>query len=240
MTSSRDGDDPPKRHLRLASPAAYEVGYGKPPTGSQFKPGRSGNPKGRARGAKNRLPSLSEERLKSIVLEEAYRIVKVRDGGKNVSVPMATAIVRAVAVNAAKGNNRAAQHFTQMVKVVEDENMTSHREYVRTMIDYKYVWEQEIEHCRKHGLPLPQPIPHPDDIRINFNTGEVQIVGPFCKEDIPKWETIRERKAECDREISRIKDDLKLRKMQKYREILLRDLAHEQRIREIVYRLLPD
>ena len=77
MTSSRDGDDPPKRHLRLASPAAYEVGYGKPPTGSQFKPGRSGNPKGRARGAKNRLPSLSEEQdLTKLVFRDSGFIRK--------------------------------------------------------------------------------------------------------------------------------------------------------------------
>jgi len=31
----------------------YEVGYGKPPMRTQFKPGQSGNPKGRPRGSKN-------------------------------------------------------------------------------------------------------------------------------------------------------------------------------------------
>jgi hypothetical protein len=33
--------------------AAYEVGYGKPPVHSRFKPGRSGNPKGRPKDSKN-------------------------------------------------------------------------------------------------------------------------------------------------------------------------------------------
>ena len=36
------------------------VGYGRPPMGSRFKPGRSGNPKGRPRGAKNRKKILEE------------------------------------------------------------------------------------------------------------------------------------------------------------------------------------
>ena len=32
----------------------YEVGYGKPPRHSRFKPGRSGNPRGRPKGAVDR------------------------------------------------------------------------------------------------------------------------------------------------------------------------------------------
>lgn len=31
----------------------YEVGYKKPPKGSQFKKGQSGNPKGRPKGSRN-------------------------------------------------------------------------------------------------------------------------------------------------------------------------------------------
>ena len=31
----------------------YDVGYARPPKDSRFKPGQSGNPRGRARGAKN-------------------------------------------------------------------------------------------------------------------------------------------------------------------------------------------
>ncbi|MGD9738419.1 MAG: DUF5681 domain-containing protein [Parvibaculaceae bacterium] len=40
--------------------AAYEVGYGKPPVHSRFKPGRSGNPKGRPRDSKNVTTMLNQ------------------------------------------------------------------------------------------------------------------------------------------------------------------------------------
>src|SRR5438552_19129935 len=45
----------------------YEVGYGKPPRHSRFKTGQSGNPRGRAPGAKN-LRTLLSEALKECVI----------------------------------------------------------------------------------------------------------------------------------------------------------------------------
>lgn len=97
----------------MVSPG-YEVGYARPPVATRFKPGQSGNPGGRPKGAKNRLPAFHEERMKQIILDEAYRTITVRDGDRNVSVPMAQAIIRSLAVNAAKGQHRAQSLFADL------------------------------------------------------------------------------------------------------------------------------
>ncbi|MEA2760499.1 MAG: aerobic C4-dicarboxylate transport protein [Methylobacteriaceae bacterium] len=58
----------------------YDVGYGKPPESTRFTKGCSGNPAGRPRGARNKRPALNEERLKGIILDEAYRTITILFG----------------------------------------------------------------------------------------------------------------------------------------------------------------
>ena len=72
----------------------YEVGFGKPPEHTRFKLGQSGNPKGRPKGSRNKIPALIEERLKKIILEEAYYSITVNDGDRILTLPMAQAVVR--------------------------------------------------------------------------------------------------------------------------------------------------
>ena len=69
MTQERGDDDPE------VEAAPYEVGYGKPPKATRFKPGKSGNPGGRPKGSgkKSRTTDAVVEKMKALVLEEAYR-----------------------------------------------------------------------------------------------------------------------------------------------------------------------
>ncbi|MCA0930322.1 DUF5681 domain-containing protein [Ruegeria profundi] len=53
--------------------------------------GKSGNPKGWPRGSKNKRQGMHEERMKDIILDEAYRDITIREGHRSVTVPMAQA-----------------------------------------------------------------------------------------------------------------------------------------------------
>lgn len=193
------------RQKKLLGPetARYEVGYGKPPADTRFKPGQSGNPRGRPRGAKNRKPALNEERLKSIIIEEAYRAIRINDGDKQIKVPMAQAIVRAVAVNAVKGQQRAQRLFTELLTTTERENKALSDEWLDMAMTYKIEWERELERRERLGIKdLPEPLPHPDHIVLDMMTGTAVIRGPSTKEEKKLWDLLKGRRAEFEEELA--------------------------------------
>ena len=78
--------------------AAYEVGYGRPPKFTRFKPGTSGNPKGRPRVSKN-LAAAFESALSERV--------PVNDNGRRKKIPTSEAIAKQATRKAAGGDLRA-------------------------------------------------------------------------------------------------------------------------------------
>ncbi len=79
-------------------PSDDSVGYGSPPKHTQFKPGQSGNPKGRPRGTKN---------LKTDLEEELGEMIVVREGGNPKTVSKQRAMVKSLTAKAVHGDARA-------------------------------------------------------------------------------------------------------------------------------------
>ena len=80
-------------------PTADDIGYGRPPKRTQFKPGHSGNPKGRPKGARN---------LASQVRTVLGRRIAVVEHGQRRFVSAGEAILHRFLELALKGDVRAA------------------------------------------------------------------------------------------------------------------------------------
>lgn len=112
----------------LIAPVDSAVGYGQPPVHRQFKPGQSGNPKGRPKGVRN----LTSQR------KELYQgLIQVRDGNGVRWISRAVAVEMALFQRALKGDHRAAQLITKYAKelgVYDDVSCESVRPLTRDQI----------------------------------------------------------------------------------------------------------
>ena len=79
----------------------YSVGYKKPPQHTQFKPGQSGNPKGRPK----KVPTTSDLFLK----ESLSRVPIITKDGRRHMISKMQAIAKQFATKAANGDYKAAR-----------------------------------------------------------------------------------------------------------------------------------
>jgi hypothetical protein len=87
----------------------YAVGYGKPPRHTRFKPGQSGNPKGRQKGNKS---------FKTTVGEILNEKVKVHTSRGTKQITKLEALVHTSMNNALKGDAKAADQVLRMAREV--------------------------------------------------------------------------------------------------------------------------
>ena len=82
----------------MADQPDYEVGYKKPPEHTRWKPGQSGNPRGRPKKVKD------FEKLLDI---ELSRTLRITEGGQQVTLTKREVILKSLVNDALKGDLRA-------------------------------------------------------------------------------------------------------------------------------------
>ena len=105
-------------------------------------------------------------------------------------------------VAAMKGNRFVQKRLAEMVAKMEGQDHQSRMELFGKAIEYKQRWDAEIKRCRETGQPEPSPLPHPEDIILDPNTGGVRIHGPQTKEQKSQLDEAIARRTEAQEDVN--------------------------------------
>lgn len=140
----------------------YRVGYGKPPLETRFKPGQSGNRKGRSKkqGKTDAGGINSAEDLWRLIYFEGTRRAKVKEhDGKEHEVPAIQSVYRAELDRAAKGKGSAklAVELFRESLVAAERNRQQISEFI-SALNNDEVFRKDIsaEYKRDTGHDLPE------------------------------------------------------------------------------------
>ena len=97
-------------------PKPEKVGYKRPPKANQFKPGVSGNPRGRPKGSINAMTI-----LRRALREE----VQVRKNGKPIKINKFTIVIMQLLNQATSGNLHAMKVLLPLAMMVDEEQMAN-------------------------------------------------------------------------------------------------------------------
>ena len=122
--------------------AGYDVGYGKPPVRSRFRPGRSGNPRGRPKGAGN---------LGTVLAKTLRERVAVTENGTRRSISKLEAIIKQLVNKAAAADPKATAILLNIVRFSETQPGAEEQSSTLVNEDDRKVMEQLQKRLRRSG-----------------------------------------------------------------------------------------
>ena len=91
----------------MSEPEDEEVGYKKPPKATQWKPGQSGNPKGRPKRTKD---------FEKLLDQELSQFIRITDGGQVVSMTKREVLIKSLVNESLKGDRQAQKLILSFMK----------------------------------------------------------------------------------------------------------------------------
>ena len=131
---------------------SYEVGFGKPPRSTQFKPGQSGNTAGRPRGAKNFATALEQE-LKSCVT--------VTENGRRKRISKREVIAKHLVNKAASGDLKAIPLLLNETRLREGNHADAGPDQVFDTSEDRNVLDSIIRRIRSSDATPPESAQSP-------------------------------------------------------------------------------
>jgi hypothetical protein len=100
---------------RIPSPK-YAVGYRRPPKANQFRPGETGNPRGRPKGSRN---------IRTVLFDVIGKKIAVTENGQTRRLPALEVMLRRLVNDAVRNDPRAIKLIVSMLDRYEDRDTSS-------------------------------------------------------------------------------------------------------------------
>jgi hypothetical protein len=131
----------------------HPIGYKKPPRHTQFKPGQSGNIKGRPKGAKN---------FATVFEEELRAPIEVTENGRRKRISKRQAIAKQHINKAVAGDPKAAVIVLNEVRLHESQNQPPVAQNAFVSPEEQVVMDNIVRRIRQSNPAVSDPGPHPD------------------------------------------------------------------------------
>ena len=95
------------------------------------------------------------------------------------------ALIRSMFLNGIRGKVTPQRMALKYREESEKAAKQAKADHIEKAVQYQIAMRQEIKRCRQAGLPDPEMPFHPDEIQINFYTGEIRYVTLFGPRDEP-------------------------------------------------------
>lgn len=106
---------------------------------------------------------------------------------------------------------------------------------LQTMVEYKAEWDMELERRKLQAISsLPDPLPHPDDIIVDYRRNTASIRGPMDKHELADPDLWLGRRHDNEAELKLLIANKRDVKYVRYLDYLDRDISHTKRILDII------